>query len=78
MDGESKKEQIGTLVVRVGALEGGGSGGSRPKSTRAFLEKKFPPSCLPPRILLRPPLRPEVLQASKICLLASQQFYFLT
>jgi hypothetical protein len=39
MDAEFKKEQIGTLFVRVGAPEGGfrggGSGGSSPKIIRA-------------------------------------------
>jgi hypothetical protein len=41
MDAEFKKEQIGTLFCRGGALEGelgggGFSGVSTPKSTRAF------------------------------------------
>ena len=41
MDAYLKKEQIGTLFVRVGAPEGGfrgggGAGGSTPKSIHAF------------------------------------------
>ena len=45
MDAHLKKEQIGTLFVRVGAPgvlgRGGGGGGPSPKSAHAFLQKLF-------------------------------------
>jgi len=50
MDAESKKEQIGTLSVWVGALEGGQGGGgpsgvSTPISKRAFPKNEKNASC---------------------------------
>jgi len=50
MDAYLKKEQIGTLFVRVGAPEGGfrggGGRGSTPKSVHAFQKKLLPSSTL--------------------------------
>ena len=50
MDAEFKKEQIGTLSVWVGALEGGQGGGgpsgvSTPKSKRAFPKNEKNAAC---------------------------------
>jgi len=59
MDACLKKEQIGTLFVRVGALEGGVGGGgasgvSTPKSNRVVPQKNHPPE---PRVNFGPPAR---------------------
>ena len=51
MEAYLKKEQIGTLFVRVGALEGGFGGwevglGVHPKNNTCFLHNFFPASCI--------------------------------